>query len=208
MSDCRPDPRDSGIRDRPDASLAELRERLLRTVSLRLDRRVRGRVDPSDVIQEAFVEACKRIGEFERQPVVPFFVWLRFLTVQKIGQVHRRELGTKSRDARRDVSLDHGGGAGASSAVLVAQLLGESSGPGQAASRAERKLRLQEALGRIGTDDREVLTLRHFEQLSNHQVAHVLGITESAACRRYGRAMQRLREVLVGMLGELSDWAP
>ena len=188
--------------------LAPHRERLLRMVSLRLDPRVHGRVDPSDVIQDAYVEACQRIEEFHRQPAVPFFVWLRFLTVQKLGQVHRRELGTQARDAGRDVSMECGGAPDASSVVLAAQLAGKLTDPGEAALRAERQLRLQEALDRIRSDDREVLALRHFEQLSNSEIAHVLGITESAACRRYVRALERFKAELAAMPGGLSDWEP
>jgi RNA polymerase sigma-70 factor (ECF subfamily) len=139
---------------------------------------------------------------------LPFFVWLRFLTVQKLGQVHRRELGTQARDAGRDVSMELGGAPDASSAVLAAQLVGKLTGPVDAALRAERKRRLQEALDRIRSDDREVLALRHFEQLSNSEIAHVLGITESAACRRYVRALERFKAELAEMPGGLSNWEP
>jgi RNA polymerase sigma-70 factor (ECF subfamily) len=177
-------------------------------VSLRLDPRVHGRVDPSDVIQDAYVEACQRIDEFRRQGDVPFFVWLRFLTVQKLGQIHRRELGTQARDASRDVSVERGAAPEASSAVLAAQLAGELTGPSEAALRTERHLRMHEALDRIRGDDREVLALRHFEQLSNSEIAHVLGVSESAACRRYVRALARLKTELAASPGGLSDWEP
>ena len=187
---------------------AHHRERLLRLITLRLDHRVHGRIDPSDVIQDAYVEACQRIEEYHREPTVPFFVWLRFLTVQKLGQVHRRELGTQARDARREISIDRGRGPGASSAILAAELVGTLTGPGEAALRSDRKLRLQEALDLVREEDREVLALRHFEQLSNSEIAHVLGITESAACRRYVRALQRLKTTLAQMPGGLTDWGP
>lgn len=188
--------------------LAPHRERLLRMVSLRLDPRVHGRVDPSDVIQDTYVEACQRIEEFRRQPAVPFFVWLRFLTVQKLGQVHRRELGTQARDVSREVSMERGLAANASSAVLAAELVGKLTGPGEAAHRGERKQRLQETLDRMRHDDREILALRHFEQLSNSEIALVLGITESAACQRYVRALRRFKAELAAMPGGLSDWEP
>lgn len=210
MSDLSPnrDLLELSARGALDGLLDRHRERLLRMVSLRLDPRVHGRVDPSDVIQDAYVEAYQRIEEFRRQPAVPFFVWLRFLAVQKVGQVHRRELGTQARDASRDVSVERGAVPDDSSAVLAAQLVGKLTDPGDAALRAERKQRLQEALQRIRSDDREVLVLRHYEQLSNSEIAHVLGITESAACRRYVRAVQRLKIELAGMPGELSNWEP
>jgi RNA polymerase sigma-70 factor, ECF subfamily len=128
--------------------------------------------------------------------------------VQKLGQVHRRELGTRARDARREISIDRGGGPGASSAVLAEELVGTLTGPSEAALRADRKRCLQEALERIRGEDREVLALRHFEQLTNSEIAHVLGITESAACRRYVRALQRLKTKLADMPGGLMDWEP
>ena len=196
--------------DRPalDELLSRHRARLLRTVELRLDRRVRGRLDASDVIQEACVEACQRIGEYQRDSPVPFFVWLRFLAVQKLGQIHRRELGAQARDAGREVTLDRGALPEGSSAVLAEQLIGKLTGPSEAAVRAERKLRLREALERLREDDRDVLALRHFEQLSNSEIAHVLGISESAACRRYVRGLQRLKTELAAMPGGLADWEP
>jgi RNA polymerase sigma-70 factor, ECF subfamily len=196
--------------DRPalDELLSRHRARLLRTVELRLDRRVRGRVDASDVIQDACVEACERIGEYQRDAAVPFFVWLRFLAVQKLGQIHRRELGVQARDATREIALGRGALPDASSAVLAEQLVGKLTGPSEAALRAERTLRLQEALERLQARDREVLALRHFEQLSNSEIAHVLGISESAACRRYVRGLQRLKAELEGLPGGPSEWEP
>jgi RNA polymerase sigma-70 factor (ECF subfamily) len=195
-----------------EAALGDLlalhRARLLRTIELRLDRRVRGRIDASDVIQDTCIEASQRIGEFCRTADVPFFVWLRFLAVQKLGQIHRRELGAQARDARREISLDRGGLPDGSSAVLAAELAGKLTGPSEAARREERKLRLQEALDRLREDDREVLALRHFEHLSNSEIADVLALSDSAACRRYVRALQRLKTELAAISGDDSDWEP
>ena len=194
-----------GERAALDELLTRHRERLRRMVALRLDRRVQGRVDPSDVIQEAYVEACRRIDEFRRQPAVPFFVWLRFLTAQKLTQVHREHLGVQARDAGREVSLHRGPWPEATSAALAAQLVGQLTAPSQAAVRAEIKLRLQEALNRMEPLDREVLALRHFEQLSNSETALVLGLSEPAACNRHVRALQRLKGVLAEMPGGLPE---
>jgi RNA polymerase sigma-70 factor (ECF subfamily) len=191
-----------------DELLERHRARLLRVVELRLDRRVRGRVDASDVIQEACVEACQRLGEYQRDASVPFFVWLRFLAVQKLGQIHRRELGVQARDAGREVDLGGGALLDDTSAALAEHLVGKLTGPSEAALRAERKLRLQAAIVRLREGDREVLALRHFEQLSNSEIAHVLGISESAACRRYVRGLERLKTELAGMPGGLADWEP
>jgi RNA polymerase sigma-70 factor (ECF subfamily) len=171
-------------------------------VALRLDERLRGRVDPSDVIQEAYLEATERRPEYARDPEpMPPFLWLRFLTLQRLQIMHRRHLGTRSRDAGREISIHGEASPAASSAAIAAQLLGRDTRASEALIRDERKLRLQEALNAMDVIDREVLVLRHFEQLSNGESARVLGISESAATKRYLRALKRLREMLSTLPG-------
>jgi RNA polymerase sigma-70 factor (ECF subfamily) len=181
--------------------LTRHQDRLKRMVALRLDQRVQSRIDASDVVQEAYLEASTRLPEYLKQPNMPFFLWLRFLTGQKLQELHRRHLGIKMRDANREVSLYRGGLPEATSAALAAQLLGHLTQPSQAAMRAEMKLQLQEALNRMDALDREVLVLRHFEQLSNAEAARVLDIQEAAASKRYIRALRRLKEILSGLPG-------
>jgi RNA polymerase sigma-70 factor (ECF subfamily) len=181
--------------------LTRHQDRLKRMVALRLDQRVQSRIDASDVVQEAYLEASARLPEYLKQPNMPFFLWLRFLTGQKLQELHRRHLGVKMRDANREVSLYRGGLPEATSAALAAQLLGHLTQPSQAAMRAEMKLQLQEALNRMDALDREVLVLRHFEQLSNAEAARVLDIQEAAASKRYIRALRRLKEILSGLPG-------
>src|SRR5256885_14580557 len=106
------------------ALLEEHRKRLRRMVRLRLDPRLQGRVDPSDVLQEAFLQAAQRLAQYLREPKLPFFFWLRFLTGQKLLELHRRHLGAEARDVGREVSLYHGAMPEASSACLAAQLMG------------------------------------------------------------------------------------
>ncbi len=178
------------------ALLEHHRQRLRRMVALRLDQRLQGRLDASDVLQEAFLDASARLPEYVRQPTMPFFLWLRFLTGQKLLELHRQHLGTQMRDVGREVSLYRGALPQASSAALAAQLVGHDTRPSEAAIRAERKLRLQEALNSLDPLDREVLALRHFEQLSNAEAAQVLGLQTSAASKRYLRALKRLKEIL------------
>lgn len=176
--------------------LVQSRERLLRMVRLRMDRRLRGRVDPSDVIQEVYVEATERYAEYEANPDVPPFVWLRFLTGQKLVQLHRKHLGTQGRSVGREVQLFRGAMPSATSAALAAQLVGQHTSPSEAAMRAELKLRVQDALNEMDEIDREVLALRHFEQLTNVETAQVLEISEDAAYKRYVRALKRLKDIL------------
>jgi len=177
------------------------RERLKRMVRLRLDRRLQGRVDASDVLQEAYLDLAKRAPEFLAQRKMPFFLWLRLLTGQRLLAIHRQHLGARMRDAGMEVALQHGAMPHASSASLAAQLLGRLTSPSQAAMRAEIQLRLQDALNSMDAIDREILTLRHFEELSNNEAAEVLGLQKAAASNRYVRALRRLRAILDGVPG-------
>jgi RNA polymerase sigma-70 factor (ECF subfamily) len=181
-------------------ALAELfnryRDRLRRMVHLRLDRRLQGRLDPSDVLQDAFLDCSRRLPEYTANPALPFFLWLRMLTGQRLIDLHRHHLGAKMRDASQEVSLYRGALPQASSVSLAAQLLGRMTSASRAAIRAETQLRVQEALNNMDPLDREVLTLRHFEMLSNEETAQVLGIKKTAASNRYIRALKRLKELL------------
>jgi RNA polymerase sigma-70 factor (ECF subfamily) len=176
------------------ALLEAHRGRLRRMVAVRLDRRLLGRVDPSDVIQEASLEAARALPKYLERPDLPFFLWLRWLTGMALQVQHRKHLGVAARDASREVRLVDGPIPGASSAALAAQLLGRDTRPSDAAIRAERKLRLQEALDTLDPIDREVLVLRHFEELSAEETARVLAIDRSAASKRYMRALKRLKD--------------
>jgi RNA polymerase sigma-70 factor (ECF subfamily) len=180
---------------------ARYRDRLRRMVRLRMDRRLQGRIDPSDVLQEAFLDVAKRAAEYAASPTVPPYLWLRYLTGQRLMALHRQHLGAKMRDAGQEVSLYRGALPQASSISLAAQLLGRLTSPTQAAVRAEMQIRLQEALNSMDALDREVLTLRHFEELSNNETAQVLGIQKAAASNRYIRALKRLKEILSSVQG-------
>jgi RNA polymerase sigma-70 factor (ECF subfamily) len=183
------------------ALLGHHRQRLRCMVALRLDPRLQGRIDPSDVLQDAFLTASLRLAEYTRNPAVPFYVWLRQLTGQQLALLHRHHIGTKQRDARREISLYGGPVPQASSAALAARLLGHEPRPSEAAMQAERALRVEDALNRMDPLDREVLALRHFEQLSTAEVAQVAGISEAAASKRYVRALRKLKDVLKDLSG-------
>lgn len=179
--------------------LQEHRARLRRLVDLRLDDRVRGRVDASDVIQEMQIEALQRSDEYLSQPIedrVPLFVWLRFLTLQKVAQVHRRHLGTQARDANREVSLFQNRFPAATSAALAAQLVGKLTTASQAAVRAEAKVKVQNAMNELNEIDWSVLALLHFEQLTHAEAAVVLEISEKAVGGRYVRALAKLKKLI------------
>jgi RNA polymerase sigma-70 factor, ECF subfamily len=163
---------------------ARHRERLRRMIRLRLDRRLQGRIDSSDVLQDTYLEVARRAGEYVAQPDMPPFLWIRFLTGQTLQALQRHHLKVHMRDAGQEVSLRHRGTPQASSASLAEMLLGRLTSPTLAARRAEMQLKFQEVLNAMEPLDREVLALRHFEELSNGDVAQVLGLSKSAASNR------------------------
>jgi RNA polymerase sigma-70 factor, ECF subfamily len=179
-------------------------ERLIRMVAFRMDPRLRGRIDPADIVQDAFVEASVHRESYLRAPTAPLFLWLRGVVNNTLLEVHRHHLGTRMRDVKRELPqrLDD------TTAALCAHLIGRLTSPSVAAVRDEIKMRLAEALGKMNPIDREVLTLRHFEQLSNAEAAEVVGIQERAAAKRYLRALERLKELLSELPGGLSELRP
>ncbi len=179
-----------------DDLFSRYRKRLKRMIRLRLNRHLQGRVDDSDILQEAYLEAGKRLADYLRDRPLPFFLWLRHIAGQKLIDAHRRHLGAQMRDASCELSLHRGPMPAASSVSLAAHLLGRLTSPSQAAIKAEARLRVQEALSMMEPLDREVLALRHFEQLSNAETAEALEINESTASSRYLRALKRLKEAL------------
>ncbi len=184
------------------------RKRLRQMVRLRLDRRLQGRVDPSDVLQEAFLDLVEKLPEYARQrSEIPLFLWLRLVTGERLLRVHRQHLGAAMRDAGREVSLHRGAFPQASSVSLAAQLLGRYTSASQAIIRAEVQLQLQQALNGMDPTDREIIALRHFEELSNGEAAAVLGISPQSASNRHLRAMTRLQAILKSIPG-LLDRAP
>lgn len=185
--------------------LTRHRPRLRRMVDLRLDRRLQARIDASDVIQEAYAEVARRLDDYLSAPSYPLFLWLRLIVGERLLKLHRHHLGTQMRDAGMEVSIYRGALPEASSAALAALLLGKHTSPTQAAVRAERMIRLQEALNTLDAIDREVLSLRHFEEMSLAETALSLGIEESAAAKRYIRALKRLKATLAGMPGGLDS---
>ncbi len=179
------------------AIFSRYRDRLKRMVSLRLSRRLAGRVDDSDVLQESFLDVSRRLDEYLANPSTSFFLWLRNMTGLKLAEVHRRHLGTQLRDAGREVTLHRGGLPTADSVSLAAQLLGKLTAPSQAAIKAETRLLVQEALNSMDPIDREVLAAKLLPDSSARPKLHeVLGLSKAGAGSRYLRAIKRLREIL------------
>jgi RNA polymerase sigma-70 factor (ECF subfamily) len=190
---------DAGNTEAVDELFRRHRHRLHRMVQLRLSPVLRSRVDASDVIQEAFIEAWRRLDDYLKAPKVPFFLWLRFLTRQKLFAIHNRHAGVKARDPRREVSLYEGTVPEASTEALAFGLMGQLPSPSEAVDRAELQLRLQEGLDALEPEEREIIALRHFEQLTSAEAARELKISEAAAAKRYLRALRRLKGLLLSL---------
>lgn len=183
------------------ALFALFRDRLWRVVEFRLDPRLRRRVDADDVLQQAYLDAATRLEHYRGESPVAAFVWLRLVVLQTLADVHRTHLGTRMRDIGREVFLDAGGRTDATSVSLARHLIGPLTSPSGAAVRAETVAQLEEALAKMDPMDREVLALRHFEELSNNEVAEALGIQAKAASIRYIRALRRLKNILADLPG-------
>jgi RNA polymerase sigma-70 factor (ECF subfamily) len=181
-------------------ALAELfarhRDRLWRMARVRLDRRLLGRIDPDDVLQETYLNAARRIEHFQKEDAPSFFIWLRLILGQSLVDIHRRHLGAQARDAGREISLHTAVCPEASSASIAGELMGQLTTPSQAAMRMETANQLEEAINGMQPLDREILVLRHFEELTNNEVAQVLAIQPKAASIRYMRALGRLKVIL------------
>jgi RNA polymerase sigma-70 factor, ECF subfamily len=184
-----------------DELLRPHRDRLRRMIALRLDRRLAGRLDASDVLQEVAIEAIRALPAYLDRPELPFFLWMRWLCGATLQAVHRKHLGVQAREAGREVQLYGGPMPEASSVAIAAQLIGRDTRPSLAAARAERRIRLQQAVDSMDPIDREVLVLRHFEELTAEESARVLGIDRSAASKRYMRALKRLKSLIEEMPG-------
>lgn len=178
------------------AVLVRHRERLKQMVAVRLDRRLAARVDPSDVVQDALLDAAQSLDGYLRERPMPFYPWLRQLAWDRLIELHRRHLYAQRRSVKREEPLaphlsDE------SAQQLADYVLGRQSSPSDRAIRGELRARVRAILDRLNERDREVLVLRHLEQLSTRETAIVLGIREGAVKTRHLRALEHLRELLI-----------
>jgi RNA polymerase sigma-70 factor, ECF subfamily len=183
-----------------DALWERHRPALRRLIGLRLDRSLERRVDASDIVQDVLLKASQRLGDYLRNPMIPFHLWLRELARDQMIDAHRRHrmAAKRSLDRERSLVLGAGGGGpgGQSSLDLAGQLQDPALTPAALAVRGELDRRFHAALDGLDEADREILLLRHFEQLSNNEAALALGLSEAAAGMRHLRALRRLRSVL------------
>lgn len=170
------------------------RDRLRRMVLLRLDARVQARVDASDVLQEVFLQVMGKVNAWITDPSIPFFLWLRLITGERIIQLHRMHLDAAKRTAKREISLQQAQVPEAGSCWMASQLAGSFTSADREILRAELQAKLEEVLNTMDRDDREVVAMRHFEELTTEEIATLLGISRSGVLKRYTRAIRRLRK--------------
>ena len=182
-----------------EVALAELfesyRGRLGKMINLRMDGRLKARVAVSDVLQESFVDLAKQLDNYVKDPKLPFFLWLRRMTAQRLAKFHRDHLGRQKRSVIREVQQIVATPE-ASSIFMAEHLAGQFSTASEQAVRKETRLQTQKAIEELSETDREILALRHIESLTNQEIAIELEIAESAATNRYVRAIRRLRTAL------------
>lgn len=171
------------------------RARLRRAIAMRIDRRVAARVDASDVLQETYLEAFNRLPKYLQQQGMPFYLWLHWIAREKVLGLHRRHLGAEKRTVHHEVPLMPVD----SSAAFVSGIVGRGPSPSQELAKVELAERLRMALGQLDDDERDLILWRHFEQLSARDMAQLLQITEAAASKRYIRAVERLRKLLLDL---------
>jgi RNA polymerase sigma-70 factor (ECF subfamily) len=181
--------------------LSTLRPGLLRQVQLRIGPALRRRVDPEDVVQQAMLETSRRFEEWRGNRDYPFRVWVRLITRQCLAEAERRHLGTAKRDARHEMAL----ASGPDSGVLAEWFATSATAPTEAARRAELIVGVRAAIEHLTIADREILTLRQLEGLSNEEAALELGLEPAAASKRLVRALVRLRPMLGRFLPESSS---
>lgn len=180
--------------------LMKYRDRLLKIVTLRLGSQLQGRVDASDIVQDTYVEASRTLDKYLQNPSMPVFLWLRRLAGEKLIQANRFHVDAKKRSTGREVSIDREMPQ-ACSRSLASQLMASGTSPSGVAIKNEDKRRLEAALLRLDPIDREVLVLRHFEQLTSRESAIVLKMEYEAVKKRYTRALSKLERILA----ELDD---
>jgi RNA polymerase sigma-70 factor (ECF subfamily) len=175
--------------------LTRYQPRLRQMVAFRMDRRLAARLDPSDVVQDALAEATRHLGAYLRDRPLPFYPWLRRLAWERLVDLHRRHVASGKRSLMRE---ERGEGVAGDQPLqaLADRLAASGTSPSGRAVREELRQRVRQALGRLDEHDREVLLLRYFEQLSTHETAAVLGLTDSAVKSRLMRALVRLRDLV------------
>ena len=190
-----------GNKDALATVFSDYRERLRRIIQFRIDYRIAARVSDSDVLQETYIAAAKRLSHFSQQTEMSAFLWLRLLVKQQLVDIHRQHLKAEKRDARKEMNLQAHVASAHTSMALAVQLAGSITAASEVLARAETIALLESSLNEMDEIDREVIALRHFEELTNIETASILNLQPSAASKRYLRAMSRLSQLMSRLEG-------
>lgn len=188
----------NGDADAVNRLIERHRDAVARMVQMRLDQKIRRRVDVSDVVQDVMIEANRRLQDYIANPVMPFHLWLRHIAKDRIIDAHRRHRGSQKRSVDREQALAVPGATDHSTMDLAVHLCDGELTPAAAATQREMAARVADAVSELGDQDAEIIIMRHYEQLTNQEVAQALDLSEPAASMRYLRAVRRLREMLTG----------
>jgi RNA polymerase sigma-70 factor, ECF subfamily len=190
------------VKDGQSVAVEQLMDRhrnsLRRMIQLRLDQRIMQRVDVSDVIQDVLMEANRRLKDYLANPVIPFHLWIRQIAKDRIIDAHRRHRVSAKRSIDREQAVGGHGPPDQSTIELANQFRDKALTPAAAATQRELAQQIESAVQLLRDNDREIILMRHYEQLNNQEIAQSLGLTEPAASMRYLRAIKRLREVIEG----------
>ena len=186
-----------GDADAVDRLMDRHRDSLRRMVQLRLDQRIQQRIDVSDIVQDVLVEANRRLQDYLANPAMPYHLWLRQIAQDRIIDAHRRHRASAKRSVDREQAMNVPAGMDRSSMELAAQIVDPELTPAAAATQHEMAKLVEAAIAKLPDQDCEIIIMRHYEQLSNQEIAQALGLTEPAASMRYLRAIRRLKELMV-----------
>ena len=193
----------NNVRDGQAVAVEELMDRhrnsLRRMIQLRLDQRLMQRMDVSDVIQDVLIEANRRLADYLSNPVIPFHLWIRQIAKDRIIDAHRRHRVSAKRSIDREQPQPGKGSFDQSTIELANQFRDQALTPAAAATQRELAQQIESAVQMLRDNDKEIILMRHYEQLNNQEIAQSLGLTEPAASMRYLRALKRLREIIEGM---------
>ncbi len=187
-----------GDEDAVNRLIERHRDAVLRMVQMRLDQKIRRRVDVSDVVQDVMIDASRRLQDYIANPAMPFHLWLRHIAKDGITDAHQRHRASQKRSVDREHGLAVPGADDHSTMNLAAHLCDGELTPAAAATQREMAQRVEQAITELGEQDGEIIIMRHYEQLTNQEVAQALGLSEPAASMRYLRAVRKLREMLAG----------
>ena len=186
----------NGDQDAVNDLLQRHRDALRRLIAIRMDQKIQRRVDVSDVLQDVLVEANRRLQDYLSNAAMPFHLWIRQIARDRIIDAHRRHRVSAKRSVDREQVLQLGATDDRSSIMLLNEVCDQELTPAAQATQKEMAEAVERAISQLGDQDAEIVIMRHYEKLSNQEVAEALGLSEPAASMRYLRAVRRLRELL------------